>query len=118
MPRSRLLWRVLVALLVAVSLSGEVCGSMIAKHYYSDVGGQFDFALGASWAPEGIAIIALPSVVHRAGGLLQSKIVALHTEGAHHTISADQGVGIAVSGVQNAGSYWYPGGLDLDVIPQ
>ena len=36
----------------------------------------------------------------------------------NHTISADQGVGIAVSGVQNAGSYWYPGGLDLDVIPQ
>ena len=25
--------------------------------------------------------------------------------------------GIAVSGVLNAGSYWYPGGLDLDLIP-
>ncbi|MBL8305542.1 MAG: GNAT family N-acetyltransferase [Rubrivivax sp.] len=82
-------WMTSINSALAVSLSGEVCGSMIAKHYYSDVGGQFDFALGASWAPEGIAIIALPSVVHRAGGLLQSKIVALHTEGAHHTISAD-----------------------------
>ncbi len=74
---------------LAVSLSGEVCASMIAKHYYSDVGGQFDFALGASWARGGIAIIALPSVVERSDGAQQSKIVALHPEGAHHTIGAD-----------------------------
>ncbi len=74
---------------LAVSLSGEVCASMIERRYYSDVGGQFDFALGASWSRGGIAMIALPSVVKRRGGLLQSKIVALHGEGAHHTISAD-----------------------------
>jgi len=74
---------------LAVSLSGEVCASMLSRHYYSDVGGQFDFALGASWAQGGIAIIALPSVVQRGDGVLQSKIVALHPEGAHHTISAD-----------------------------
>jgi acyl-CoA hydrolase/RimJ/RimL family protein N-acetyltransferase len=74
---------------LAVSLSGEVCASMIAKHYYSDVGGQFDFALGASWSRSGIAIIALPSVVERRDGVQQSKIVALHPEGAHHTIGAD-----------------------------
>lgn len=74
---------------LAVSLSGEVCASMIANHYYSDVGGQFDFALGASWARGGIAIIALPSVVERRDGAQQSKIVALHPEGAHHTIGAD-----------------------------
>jgi acyl-CoA hydrolase/RimJ/RimL family protein N-acetyltransferase len=82
-------WMASINSALAVSLSGEVCGSMIAKHYYSDVGGQFDFALGASWAPHGIAIIALPSVVNRGEGLLHSKIVALHAEGAHHTISAD-----------------------------
>jgi acyl-CoA hydrolase/GNAT superfamily N-acetyltransferase len=74
---------------LAVSLTGEVCAATIAKHYYSDVGGQFDFALGASWAQGGIAIIALPSVVRRGDGVLQSKIVALHPEGAHHTIGAD-----------------------------
>jgi 4-hydroxybutyrate CoA-transferase len=74
---------------LAVSLSGEVCASMIARHYYSDVGGQFDFALGASWAQGGMAIIALPSVVQRGDGVLHSKIVALHPEGAHHTIGAD-----------------------------
>jgi acyl-CoA hydrolase/RimJ/RimL family protein N-acetyltransferase len=74
---------------LAVSLSGEVCAATIAKRYYSDVGGQFDFALGASWSHDGIAIIALPSVVQRGDGVLQSKIVALHAEGAHHTIGAD-----------------------------
>jgi acyl-CoA hydrolase/GNAT superfamily N-acetyltransferase len=74
---------------LAVSLSGEVCAATIARRYYSDVGGQFDFALGASWAPGGIAIIALPSVVHRSDGLVQSKIVSQHPEGAHHTIGSD-----------------------------
>lgn len=36
----------------------------------------------------------------------------------NHTVSSDVGVGIGVYGVLNYGSYWYPGGLDLDVIPQ
>ncbi len=36
----------------------------------------------------------------------------------NHSVSADQGVGISVYGVQSYGSYWYPGGLDLSVIPQ
>jgi hypothetical protein len=35
-----------------------------------------------------------------------------------HSVISDVGVGIAVYGVQDYGSYWYPGGLDLDVIPQ
>jgi len=35
-----------------------------------------------------------------------------------HTVVGDQKVGISVSGVVDYGSYWYPGGLDLDVIPQ
>jgi len=35
-----------------------------------------------------------------------------------HNIMADKKVGISVYGVVNYGSYWYPGGLDLDVIPQ
>jgi acyl-CoA hydrolase/RimJ/RimL family protein N-acetyltransferase len=74
---------------LAVSLTGEVSAATIAKRYYSDVGGQFDFALGASWSRAGIAIVALPSVVQRRGGDVQSKIVALHPEGAHHTIGAD-----------------------------
>ena len=35
-----------------------------------------------------------------------------------HSVSGDQKVGISVYGVVDYGSYWYPGGLDLDVIPQ
>ena len=35
-----------------------------------------------------------------------------------HTVSGDQKVGISVYGLQSYGSYWYPGGLDLDLIPQ
>jgi hypothetical protein len=36
----------------------------------------------------------------------------------NHSVTSDVGVGISVYGVQSYGSYWYPGGLDLDVIPQ
>jgi hypothetical protein len=35
-----------------------------------------------------------------------------------HNVAGDQGIGISVYGVIDYGSYWYPGGLDLDVIPQ
>ena len=35
-----------------------------------------------------------------------------------HSVSADEKVGISVYGVLNYGSYWYPGGLDLELIPQ
>ena len=35
-----------------------------------------------------------------------------------HTVTSNQKVGISVYGVQNAGSYWYPGGLDLEINPQ
>jgi hypothetical protein len=36
----------------------------------------------------------------------------------NHTVVANQDVGIGVYGVQSFGSYWYPGGLDLEIIPQ
>jgi len=35
-----------------------------------------------------------------------------------HTVDSNQKVGISVYGVLSYGSYWYAGGLDLDVIPQ
>ncbi len=38
--------------------------------------------------------------------------------GGSHSVSADQKVGITVYGVLSYGSYWYPGGLDLELIPQ
>lgn len=74
---------------LAVSLAGEVCAATLDTRYYSDVGGQFDFALGASWSPGGLAVIALPSVVAGRDGQPRSRIVASHPEGAHHTIGAD-----------------------------
>jgi acetyl-CoA hydrolase len=74
---------------IAISLTGEVSAATIKRQYYSDVGGQFDFALGASWARNGAAIVALPSVARLRDGVLESKIVAVHAEGAHHTIGAD-----------------------------
>lgn len=80
---------------IAVSLNGEVSASTIGKCYYSDVGGQFDFALGATWAEKGIAIIALPSTAELRDGSVESKIVSTHSEGAHHTISADLPVVVA-----------------------
>ena len=36
----------------------------------------------------------------------------------NHTVDANQAVGISVYGVQSFGSYWYPGGLDLEINPQ
>ncbi|MCA9697505.1 MAG: IgGFc-binding protein, partial [Myxococcales bacterium] len=36
----------------------------------------------------------------------------------NHTVNANQKVGISVYGVQDYGSYWYPGGLDLTINPQ
>lgn len=74
---------------IAVSLNGEVAAATIGTRHHSDVGGQHDFALGASWSEGGIAIIALPSIATLRDGSLQSKVVATHAEGAHHTISAD-----------------------------
>ena len=74
---------------LAVSLAGEVASATIHNHYYSDVGGQFDFALGASWARKGTAIIGLPSVVRLRDGTQDSRIVSSHAEGSHHTIGAD-----------------------------
>lgn len=74
---------------LAVSLTGEVAAATIRKRYYSDVGGQFDFALGASWSRGGVAVIGLPSAAHLRDGAIESRIVATHAEGAHHTIGAD-----------------------------
>ncbi len=38
--------------------------------------------------------------------------------GGNHQISGDQGFGISVYGYGVDTSYWYPGGLDLSIIPQ
>lgn len=74
---------------LAVSVHGEVVASTIGTKLHSDVGGQYDFAFGASCSKGGVAVIALPSTAVLRDGSRQSRIVSTHEEGSHHTISAD-----------------------------
>ncbi|HSK92945.1 MAG TPA: acetyl-CoA hydrolase/transferase C-terminal domain-containing protein [Candidatus Angelobacter sp.] len=46
---------------ISVDLTGQVSADSIGTRFYSGVGGQMDFMRGAALAPEGRAIIALPS---------------------------------------------------------
>jgi len=64
---------------IEVDLTGQIVADSIGHRMYSGVGGQMDFVRGASLAPEGRAIIALPSTAARG---TQSRIVANLHEGA------------------------------------
>jgi 4-hydroxybutyrate CoA-transferase len=64
---------------IEVDLTGQVCADSIGYRLYSGIGGQMDFVRGAALAPEGRAIIALPS---SAADGAQSRIVAVLHEGA------------------------------------
>jgi 4-hydroxybutyrate CoA-transferase len=64
---------------IEVDLTGQVVADSIGWQMYSGIGGQMDFVRGASLAPEGQAIIALPSTA--AGGRV-SRIAPFLKEGA------------------------------------
>jgi acyl-CoA hydrolase len=64
---------------IEVDLTGQVVADSIGHRMYSGVGGQMDFIRGAALAPEGRAIIALPSTA--AGGTV-SRITATLQPGA------------------------------------
>jgi acyl-CoA hydrolase len=64
---------------IEVDLSGQVVADSIGPRIYSGVGGQMDFVRGATLAPHGRAIIALPSTA--AGGTV-SRIVPKLGSGA------------------------------------
>jgi len=64
---------------IEVDLTGQIVADSIGHRMYSGVGGQMDFVRGASLAPEGRAIIALPST---AAGGTRSRISATLHEGA------------------------------------
>jgi 4-hydroxybutyrate CoA-transferase len=64
---------------IEVDLTGQVVADSIGSRVYSGVGGQMDFIRGAALAPEGRAIIALPSTA--AGGEV-SRIVPTLKVGA------------------------------------
>src|SRR4051812_2665222 len=65
---------------IEVDLTGQVVADSIGHRMYSGVGGQMDFMRGAALAPEGRAIIALPSTAGRNGEI--SRITAVLAEGA------------------------------------
>jgi acyl-CoA hydrolase len=64
---------------IEVDLTGQVVADSIGRRVYSGVGGQMDFIRGAALAPEGRAVIALPSTA--AGGSV-SRITATLQPGA------------------------------------
>lgn len=62
-----------------VDLTGQVTAESVGGRQVAGIGGQFDFVLGASRAPGGVSIIALPSTGR--GGAV-SRIVARLAPGA------------------------------------
>jgi acetyl-CoA hydrolase len=64
---------------ISIDLTGQVSADSIGTRFYSGVGGQMDFMRGAALAPEGRAIIALPSTA--AGGTV-SRIAPILAPGA------------------------------------
>lgn len=64
---------------VEVDLTGQVCSDSMGTRFYSGIGGQVDFVRGASRAPGGKAIIALPATAKKG---TQSRIVPMLKPGA------------------------------------
>jgi 4-hydroxybutyrate CoA-transferase len=64
---------------IEIDLTGQVVADSIGDRIYSGIGGQMDFISGASHAPEGQAIIALPATAR--GGSV-SRIVPTIQPGA------------------------------------
>lgn len=49
---------------IEIDLTGQIVADSIGERIYSGIGGQMDFVHGASMAPDGKAIIALPSMTN------------------------------------------------------
>jgi 4-hydroxybutyrate CoA-transferase len=64
---------------VEIDLTGQIVADSIGHRMYSGVGGQMDFVRGATLAPEGRAIIALPATAQDGA---RSRIVSSLQEGA------------------------------------
>jgi 4-hydroxybutyrate CoA-transferase len=82
---------------IEVDLTGQVVADSIGPRMYSGIGGQMDFMRGAGLAPEGRAIIALPSTA--AGGDASRIVPYLHqgagvitTRGHVRTVVTEWGV--------------------------
>jgi 4-hydroxybutyrate CoA-transferase len=64
---------------IEVDVTGQICAESIGTSLFTGTGGQLDFALGASIAPKGKFIIALPSTASRGK---VSRIAAMLAPGA------------------------------------
>lgn len=91
--------RKMVAINVAleIDLTGQVCADSLGTRFYSGIGGQVDFNRGASRAPGGRAIIALPSTaldgsVSRIVGRLSPGAGVVTTRGDVHYVVTEYGV--------------------------
>jgi acyl-CoA hydrolase/GNAT superfamily N-acetyltransferase len=62
-----------------IDLTGQVCADSLGTKFYSGIGGQADFNMGAGRSLGGRAIIALPSTAEKGA---KSRIVASLTPGA------------------------------------
>ena len=76
-----------------VDLTGQATAESLGHSFYSGIGGQADFMRGASLAPDGKTILALPSTAQSMGpdasprGQLASRIVPFLGEGAGVTLT-------------------------------
>jgi acyl-CoA hydrolase len=82
---------------IEVDLTGQVVADSIGPRVYSGVGGQMDFMRGAALAPEGRAIIALPSTaaagtVSRITATLQPGAGVVTTRAHVRTVVTEYGV--------------------------
>jgi 4-hydroxybutyrate CoA-transferase len=82
---------------IEVDLTGQVMADSIGTRIYSGVGGQMDFIRGAALAPEGRAIIALPSTaadgtVSRISPALASGAGVVTTRAHVQTVVTEYGV--------------------------
>ena len=58
-----------------IDITGQVCADSLGLKFYSGVGGQVDFIYGASMAPQGKAIIAMPSTTNKGGSKISPVIL-------------------------------------------
>lgn len=71
---------------------------------------------GASVIVDGAAVTNWAAI--GATGLSVAHVPLSNAGNGNHILTTDNAVGISVYGVRDYGSYWYPGGLDLTIIPQ
>jgi hypothetical protein len=74
-------------------------------------------------APDGASVEVDGQAVNTFNAIGASGYSIAHVQlddgnGGNHSLTSDEKVGISVYGVQSYGSYWYPGGTDLVVVPQ